>query len=347
MTFEDVTLNDGYKMPAIAYGTGSKWKGKSVVEYVQTAIDVGFSHLDTAQFYQTEEDVGQAIRESGLARDEFFVTTKYSGGVPVQVAFKNSLQKLGLKHVDLYLIHNPRIIGDKLLPHVWQQLEKFRWDGTARYVCSIPYTIYTLITRTLSSRSIGVSNFEVEHFKTIFSVARIIPAVNQIHLHPYNYAESKPVLDFCASHKIVVEAYSSLDPITKYPGGPVDAPLAAAAAKRNATSVQALFLWVRAKGVVIVTTSSTRSHMEEYLAISELEPLTAEEVAAIDEAGAKGPPALTWSRRARAQITTRNAIAAVVLVLMLLQLFFRMSFLRGTLSVLLTYFSQAHIFAVL
>ncbi|KAL1728442.1 NADP-dependent oxidoreductase domain-containing protein [Schizophyllum commune] len=313
MTFEDVTLNDGYKMPAIAYGTGSKWKGKSVVEYVQTAIDVGFSHLDTAQFYQTEEDVGQAIRESGLARDEFFVTTKYSGGVPVQVAFKSSLQKLGLKHVDLYLIHNPRIIGDKLLPTVWQQLEKFRWDGTAR--------------------SIGVSNFEVEHFKTIFSVARIIPAVNQIHLHPYNYAESKPVLDFCAQHKIVVEAYSSLDPITKYPGGPVDAPLAAAAAKRNATPVQALFLWVRAKGVVIVTTSSTRSHMEEYLAISELEPLTAEEVAAIDEAGAKGPPALTWSRRVRAQITTRNAIAAVVLVLMLLQLFFRMSFLRGPFSV--------------
>ncbi|KAL1668598.1 NADP-dependent oxidoreductase domain-containing protein [Schizophyllum commune] len=308
MTFEDVTLNDGYKMPAIAYGTGSKWKGKSVVEYVQTAIDVGFSHLDTAQFYQTEEDVGQAIRESGLARDEFFVTTKYSGGVPVQVAFENSLQKLGLKHVDLYLIHNPRIIGDKLLPHVWQQLEKFRWDGTAR--------------------SIGVSNFEVEHFKTIFSVARIIPAVNQIHLHPYNYAESKPVLDFCASHKIVVEAYSSLDPITKYPGGPVDAPLAAAAAKRNATPVQALFLWVRAKGVVIVTTSSTRSHMEEYLAISELEPLTAEEVAAIDEAGAKGPPALTLATRARAQMTTRNAIAAVVLVLMLLQLFFRMPFLR-------------------
>ena len=103
-------------MPAIAYGTGSKWKGKSVVEYVQTAIDVGFSHLDTAQcacfllpgptrtlslthapphpVYQTEEDVGQAIRESGLARDEFFVTTKYSGGVPVQVAFKNSLQKV-------------------------------------------------------------------------------------------------------------------------------------------------------------------------------------------------------------------------------------------------------------
>uniref|UniRef100_D8PVB6 NADP-dependent oxidoreductase domain-containing protein n=1 Tax=Schizophyllum commune (strain H4-8 / FGSC 9210) TaxID=578458 RepID=D8PVB6_SCHCM len=310
MTFEDVTLNDGYKMPAIAYGTGSKWKGKSVVEYVQTAIDVGFSHLDTAQFYQTEEDVGQAIRESGLARDEFFVTTKYSGGVPVQVAFKASLQKLGLKHVDLYLIHNPRIIGTSV---------------------TLPLSP-TLLTPPSSSRSIGVSNFEVEHFKTIFSVARIIPAVNQIHLHPYNYAESKPVLDFCAQHKIVVEAYSSLDPITKYPGGPVDAPLAAAAAKRNATPVQALFLWVRAKGVVIVTTSSTRSHMEEYLAISELEPLTAEEVAAIDEAGGKGPPALTWSKRVRAQFTMRNAIAAVVLVLMFLQLFFRMSFLQGTLT---------------
>ena len=105
--------------------------------------------------------------------------------------------------------------------------------------------------------------------------------------------------------------------------------------------------------------------MEEYLAISELgrrsysltyrahiptpltEPLTAEEVAAIDEAGAKGPPALTWSRRARAQITTRNAIAAVVLLLMFLQLFFRVSFLRGTLSFLRTSLRQAHILAVL
>ncbi|KAL1744028.1 NADP-dependent oxidoreductase domain-containing protein [Schizophyllum fasciatum] len=309
MTFETVTLNDGNKMPAIAYGTGSKWKGKSVVEYVETAIDVGFSHLDTAQYYQTEEDVGQAIRESGLARSEFFVTTKYSGGSTAQEAFEASLTKLGLKEVDLYLIHNPRILGEKALPGVWQQFEKFRASGRAK--------------------SIGVSNFDLDHFKAISSIATITPAVNQIHLHPYNYVEAKPVLDYCAAHNIVVEAYSSLDPITKFPGGPVDAPLAAAAARRNATSVQALFLWVRAKGVVIVTTSSTRSHLEEYLAISELEPLTAEEIAAIDEAGKKGPPSLTWPRRVITQLQAaprRDIIVAIILAVMFVHLFYRTFF---------------------
>ncbi|TRM56427.1 NADP-dependent oxidoreductase domain-containing protein [Schizophyllum amplum] len=307
--FDTVTLNDGNIMPTIAYGTGSKWKWKSVVEFVAAAIDCGFSHIDTAQFYETEMDVGQAIRESGLARSQLFVTTKYGQGA-VQETFSASLEKLGLKHVDLYLIHSPRLAGEKLLPSIWLEFEKLKASGEAK--------------------SIGVSNFEVDHFKILSSVATVTPAVNQIHLHPYNYTEMKPTLDYCAAHNIVVEAYSSLDPITKFPGGPLDEPLAAVASRRNASMVQAVFLWLRAKGVVIVTTSSTRSHMEEYLAVGDLEPLTVDEVAAIDEAGKDGPPALTLAMRARGQwrrIARRDVVLAIVLSVAFLHLLCRVSFM--------------------
>ncbi|KAL1660298.1 NADP-dependent oxidoreductase domain-containing protein [Schizophyllum commune] len=304
MAFGTVTLNDGNAIPAIAYGTGSKWKQKSVVEYVATAIDTGFSHIDTAQQYSTEPDVGQAIRESGLARSDFFVTTKFGGG-EVQEEFNKSLNNLGLNQVDLYLIHfpTPRIVGEKGVAGTWLELEKIRNSGRAR--------------------SIGVSNFKVSHLESVAEVSTITPAVNQIHLHPYNYVEMKPVLQYCAAHGIVVEAYSSLDPITKFPGGPVDAPLAAAASRRGATPVQALFLWVRAKGVVIVTTSSTKSHMEEYLAVGDLEPLTPEEVAAIDEAGKDGPPpstAVMLVRRQLAVLAPRRVAVHMILAIIMLTL---------------------------
>ncbi|TRM58700.1 NADP-dependent oxidoreductase domain-containing protein [Schizophyllum amplum] len=305
MTFGTVTLNDGNTMPTIAYGTGSKWKWKSVVEFVATAIDCGFSHIDTAQQYQTEPDVGQAIRESGLSRSDFFVTTKFGGG-EVQEEFNKSLNGLGLKQVDLYLIHfpTPRIVGEKGVAGTWLELEKIRNSGRAR--------------------SIGVSNFQLSHLETVAEISTVTPAVNQIHLHPYNYSEMKPVLEYCAKHSIVVEAYSSLDPITKFPGGPVDVPLAAAAARRGASMVQALFLWVHAKGVVIVTTSSTRKHMEEYLAVGDLEPLSDAEVAAIDEAGKGGPPVATAAMLARLRLRhlrrARTELSVVVLGLLLLGL---------------------------
>ncbi|KAI5900403.1 Aldo/keto reductase [Schizophyllum commune H4-8] len=337
MAFGTVTLNDGHAIPAIAYGTGSKWKQKSVVEYVATAIDTGFSHIDTAQRalsptsfhsqvayisseYSTEPDVGQAIRESGLARSDFFVTTKFGGG-EVQEEFNKSLNNLGLKQVDLYLIHfpTPRIVGEKGVAGTWLELEKIRNSGRAKCDCLLP--IITLVVLTEAARSIGVSNFQVSHLESVAEVSTITPAVNQIHLHPYNYAEMKPVLQYCAAHGIVVEAYSSLDPITKFPGGPVDAPLVAAASRRGATPVQALFLWVRAKGVVIVTTSSTKAHMEEYLAVGDLEPLTPEEVAAIDEAGKDGPPPVTAVMLARRQLTAlalwRVVIHMILAVIML------------------------------
>ncbi|KAI0789823.1 Aldo/keto reductase [Abortiporus biennis] len=256
-------------MPTIAFGTGSKWKGHDVTEYVEQAIELGFSHIDTAQCkcsFMRKQYVGKAIRESALERSELFVTTKFSGLGTARQAITHSLNNLGLKQVDLYLIHNPRIVP----PGTWEQFEKIQADGLAK--------------------SIGVSNYTLEQLQVLIKEAKVVPAVNQILFHPYNYAENKALLEYSAKHGIVTEAYSSLSPITRYPGGPVDKPVNAAAERLGATPTQVILSWVRSKGVVIVTTSSTKEHMQEYLDVADLPALTAEEIAAIDSAGAKGPP---------------------------------------------------------
>ncbi|KAI0712038.1 Aldo/keto reductase [Earliella scabrosa] len=255
-------------MPVIAFGTGSKWKGQDVTDYVIQAIETGFSHIDSAQWYRTEDSVGRAIRESGLDRSDLYLTTKWSGVTSIPEAINHSLDQLGVKQVDLYLIHNPYFVKD--LAQDWKEFEKIKEAGLAK--------------------SIGVSNFDLKLMQDLVKVATVKPAVNQILFHPYNYAQNKELLEFSAKHGIVTEAYSSLQPITMYPGGPVDKPVQAAAKRLNATPTQVILSWVRSKGVAIVTTSSNKTHLQEYLDITNLPPLTEEEVKAIDEAGAKGPP---------------------------------------------------------
>lgn len=267
MPFATVKLNDGNEMPTIAFGTGSKWKGHDVTQYVEQALEVGFSHLDTAQFYQTEKYVGQAIRESALDRSELFITTKYGFGIP-KMAIEASLNNLGLKQVDLYLIHNPRLATK----HTWHELEKFQEAGF--------------------TKSIGVSNYTVDDLRKLMKTAKVIPAVNQIFFNPYNYHEHKELLEYSAKLGIITAAYSSLAPITRYPGGPVDEPVQAAAKRLNASPTQVILSWVKSKGVVIVTTSSSKEHMQEYLDVAELPDLTEEEIKAIDDAAAHGPPGI-------------------------------------------------------
>ncbi|KAF8063229.1 Aldo/keto reductase [Lyophyllum atratum] len=269
MPFGTVKLNDGNEIPAIAFGTGSVNKNSSARDIVMQAIETGFSHIDTAQIYHNEASVGEAIRESGLSREELFITTKYFSR-PIQESVRDSLAKLGIKSTDLYLIHTPATVLHDL-EGAWKELEKVKEDGL--------------------TRSIGISNFNVEEMQKIMKVAKVKPAVNQIELHPYNYAEQKKILEYSAKHDIVIEAYSSLTPITKHPGGPVDAPVNAAAKRLSITPTQVILAWAKAKGVVIVTTSSRKERLEEYLAVADLPPLTDEEIAAIDLAGAKGPPA--------------------------------------------------------
>jgi len=268
MPFGTVTLNDGNEFPVIAFGTGSTMKNQDVTDYVNQAIENGFSHIDTAQFYQTESYVGLAIKESGLPRSSLYITTKYSGIGTSQQAIQQSLNKIGVSYLDLYLVHFPQALPD--FESGWQEFENMKKDGLAR--------------------SIGVSNFTVEDLQKLLDTAIIRPAVNQIEFHPYNYASHKTLLEYCAKENIVVEAYGSLNSITKNPGGPVDAVVDAVAKRIGVTSNQVIFSWVRSKGVTIVTTSRSKERLQEYLAVEDLPPLTAEEIVAIDEAGAKGPP---------------------------------------------------------
>ncbi|KAG1790278.1 NADP-dependent oxidoreductase domain-containing protein [Suillus plorans] len=267
MPFGTVTLNDGNEFPTIAFGTGSTMKYRDVTDYVGQAIENGFSHIDTAQMYQTETYVGLAIKESGLSRSSLYITTKYSGPGKSQQAIQQSLNKINISHVDLYLMHFPALFSES----EWQEFEKMKKDG--------------------STRSIGVSNFTLEDLQRLLKTAVTKPAVNQqIKFHPYNYASHKALLEYCSKQNIIVQAYGSLNSITQNPGGPVDAVVNAAAKRIGATPNQVIFSWVRSKGVALVTTTRSKERLQEYLAVEDLPPLTAEEIAAIDDAGAKGPP---------------------------------------------------------
>ncbi|KAH7925585.1 Aldo/keto reductase [Leucogyrophana mollusca] len=266
MPFGTVTLNDGHEFPTIAFGTGSTMKFRDVTDYVEQAIDTGFWHIDTAQFYQTEEYVGLAIKETGLPRSSLYITTKFSEG-DINESVKASLRKLRLEYVDLYLVHFPSAL--KNIEAGWREIETVKKNGLAM--------------------SIGVSNFNLEQLQTLLKTAIIKPVVNQIEFHPYNYEEHKTLLEYCAKHDIVVEAYGSLNSITTHPGGPVDAAVDAAARRLNVTPNQILFSWVRRKGAAIVTTSRSKTRLQEYLAVEDLPPLSDEEIAAIDAAGALGP----------------------------------------------------------
>ncbi|KAJ7843364.1 Aldo/keto reductase [Mycena olivaceomarginata] len=270
MPWDPIQLNDGREIPSIGFGTWKMGNGDGPISQVDQAISVGFSHVDTAQAYRNEAEAGVAIRESGLERKEIFITTKYSGldGLDIKTSINNSLKNLGVSYVDLYLIHHPRLAVPDI-PTAWKEMEDIKAQGLVK--------------------SIGVSNFEVTDLAILLASAKVKPVANQILLHPYVYARQLPILEFAATNKIVIEAYSALIPITSLPGGPVDAPVNSIAARLGVTPDQVLLAWTKAKGAVVVTTSSKKERLLGYLNAGDLE-LTTEDILSIDVAGAKGPP---------------------------------------------------------
>jgi len=273
MPWDLIPLNSGYSIPSIAYGTGSLGSGQWPIDQVAQALDTGFYHIDTAQMYRNEAEVGVVIGELGLERSDLYITTKYSGlnGLDIPTSIQNSLNYLNTTYVDLYLIHNPRVAVPDI-PTVWAQMEKVQEGGFAR--------------------SIGVSNFDEKQLEILLLSARIKPAANQIYLHPYNYQQQSPTVEYAAKHNIVTEAYGALTPITREPGGPVDAPLNDIATRLGATADQVLLAWVKAKGAVAVTTSSKKARLRSYLSAGDLE-LSVEDIQAIDVAGAVGQKRIT------------------------------------------------------
>ncbi|KAI9463163.1 Aldo keto reductase [Boletus coccyginus] len=272
MPWDPIRLNSGHLIPSIAFGTWKLGNGRGPIDQVEQALENGFDHIDTAQLYRNEEEVGIALRESGLSREDVFITTKYSrtNDLDVDTSIRNSVTNLGVEHVDLYLIHTLRCAVPDI-PTAWAKMEKIMKAGLAKYAFS----------------SIGVSNFDKQHLEILLASAKIKPAVNQIALHPYVYRRQLPTLEYAAKHDIVIEGYSPLIPITQQPGGPLDAPLNEIASRLGATTDQVLLAWSKAKGAVVVTTSSKKYRLQGYLAAGDI-VLTRKDIDAIDAAGAIG-----------------------------------------------------------
>ena len=184
-----VKLNNGVTIPQLGLGT-FRAKEKEAYEAVLHALKQGYRHIDTASIYGNEEEVGQAIKDSGIPREEIFVTTKLfnsdQGYLSAKKAFMKSLDRLGLEYVDLYLIHWPQTY--ELSADSWQALEELYLDG------------YT--------RSIGVSNFNFHHLEHLFETAEIIPQVNQVESHVY--LQNHKLHEFCMKNGIYLEAYAPL-----------------------------------------------------------------------------------------------------------------------------------------
>jgi len=300
MPWNTIELNNGTQLPSLGFGT---WKipKENTAENVELAFECGFAHIDTAQAYRNEEEVGQAIKESALPREQIWVTTKWSGfpwgdgaSKSPEDSIAESLQKLGLDHLDLYLVHTPRLFSGRI-KESWPRLEALVKSG--------------------QTKGVGISNFTLSDVKTLLHSGEkgpeIKPVVNQIELHPYNWHESKANVEFCQKHGIAIEAYSPLKPLTTYPGGPLDKPLKKIAERLNAKPEQVLLAWVKAKGAIALTTSTRKERLSDYVTAGDLE-LTHDDIKAIEKAGAKGPG---HHKRAAVRIVTTVAVQVAAFAL--------------------------------
>jgi 2,5-diketo-D-gluconate reductase A len=270
-TIPTITLNDGATIPQLGFGV-FQIDPAETAEAVGRALEVGYRHIDTAEMYGNEKEVGEGVRASGVAREEVFVTSKLDNGAhrpdDARRAFEGTLEALDLGHVDLFLIHWPlptRYDGDFV--STWKVLEELKADGRAR--------------------SIGVSNFQVAHLETLASRTEVVPAVNQIELHPF-FANAE-VKAHGEEHGIATEAWS---PIAQ---GEVldDETIAAIAEAHGKTPAQAVLRWHVQRGNIVFPKSTTPERIEENFALFDFE-LSPEEVAAIDgldkgERGRTGP----------------------------------------------------------
>lgn len=187
----NVKLNNGIEMPQLGLGVWQTREGKEVEDAVLAALEYGYRLIDTAAIYGNEMGVGRAIKASGLPRSDIFVTTKLwnadQGYDSTLQAFERSLRKLGTDYIDLYLIHWPMPRENKYM-ETWRAFQRLYDDGRVR--------------------AIGVSNFLPEHLETLLTQTTLIPAVNQIELHPY--MQQHETRDICAEHDIAVESYSPI-----------------------------------------------------------------------------------------------------------------------------------------
>jgi 2,5-diketo-D-gluconate reductase A len=266
-----IDLNDGRTIPQLGFGV-FKIPPAETVPAVSRALEVGYRHIDTAQMYGNEKEVGLAVREYGLDRADVYVTSKLNNGFhrpdDARRAFAATLSDLRFEYVDLFLIHWPLpTLYDGDFVSTWRTLERFREDGRAR--------------------SIGVSNFQVEHLERLAAESDVVPAVNQIELHPYLLNEEVRAYD--EAHGIATQAWS---PIAK--GTVLDDPVVTGLSRKLARSpAQIVLRWHLQRGTIVFPKSTTPARIQQNFELFdfELEPGDVAEIDALDrgEAGRTGP----------------------------------------------------------
>ncbi|MGF6952213.1 diketogulonate reductase-like aldo/keto reductase [Neobacillus sp. B4I6] len=253
---DTTTLSNGVKMPWVGLGVFKVTEGEEVIQSVKAAIKNGYISIDTAAIYGNEEGVGQAIKDSGVPREDLFITTKLwnseQGYESTLKAFETSLTKLGLDYLDLYLIHWP---GKDKYKETWKAFEKLYKEGRVR--------------------AIGVSNFQVHHLEDLISSAEIKPMVNQVEFHPH--LTQKELLAYCKNEGIQLEAWSPLKQ-----GQLLSEPvLEDLAHKYNKSVAQVILRWDLQHGVVTIPKSIKEHRIIENADIFDFE-LSTEDMDKID-----------------------------------------------------------------
>jgi 2,5-diketo-D-gluconate reductase A len=243
-----IHLNNGVEIPQLGFGV-YQIAPEDTVEATRTALEVGYRHIDTAEMYGNEKEVGQAVRESGVDRSEVFVTSKLNNGFhrrdDALRAFDQTLADLGFDTLDLFLVHWPLPTIDVDYVETWKAMEEIYASGRCR--------------------AIGVSNFNPHHLRRLFAETDVRPAVNQIEVHPY--LANDEVRAFDADHEIVTEAWS---PIAQ--GKVLDDPAVVQVAEAlGRTPAQVVLRWHVQRGDVVFPKSVTRSRIEENFALFDFE----------------------------------------------------------------------------
>jgi diketogulonate reductase-like aldo/keto reductase len=276
---QTLTLNNGVEMPALGLGVFQTPPDETRAA-VTAALDLGYRHIDTAAAYGNEREVGQAIRDSGVAREQIFIETKIwisdYGYDEALRGFDKSAAKLGVDRIDLLILHQALPSDfDKTLA-AYRALEKLLADGRVR--------------------AIGVSNFMVDHLTALLDATTVVPAVNQLEIHPY--FQQRAVLDFDDQHHILNQAWSPIGGITFYPGygehrrSVLEDPVVTAIAETHGKSpAQVLLRWGIQHGRSVIPKSTKRHRIAENIDVFDF-ALTADEVKALDalETGRRGGP---------------------------------------------------------
>ncbi|MEE2039252.1 aldo/keto reductase [Nocardiopsis sp. CT-R113] len=277
MSIPNVTLNNGVQMPVLGFGV-YQTPAEQTVSAVEAALSTGYRHIDTAAAYGNEREVGEAVRRSGLARDEVFLETKVwitdYGYDETLHAFDKSAGKLGVERIDLLILHQALPGEFELTVQAYKALEELLGDGRVR--------------------AIGVSNFMPGHLDRLFSRTGVVPAVNQIEVHPY--FRQPEVLEYDTANGILNQAWSPIGGITFYRDGSEgstleDPVIRGIAAEHGRTPAQVMLRWHLQRGRQVIPKSVTPSRIAENFDVFDFD-LTDEQLAAIDtlDTGVRGGP---------------------------------------------------------